>query len=72
MFLKKKHANLVLVSVLGRSEGDSNPRYAFGVYTLSSSGSRRFSKLIIKYLMFSISVGANVAQTRIFCYISVM
>ena len=39
MFLKEKHANLVIVSVLGRSEGDSNSRYAFGVYTLSRRAS---------------------------------
>ena len=33
--LKRKHANLVIVSVLGRSEGDSNSRTAFDGYTLS-------------------------------------
>ena len=37
--LKKKHANLVLVSVLGRSEGDSNSRTAFDGYTLSRRAS---------------------------------
>ena len=39
MFLKKKHANLVIVSVLGRSEGDSNSRTAFDGYTLSRRAS---------------------------------
>ena len=37
--LKKKHANLVIVSVLGRSEGDSNSRTAFDGYTLSRRAS---------------------------------
>ena len=39
MFPKKKHANLVIVSVLGRSEGDSNSRTAFDGYTLSRRAS---------------------------------
>ena len=39
MFLKKKHANLVIVSVLERSEGDSNSRTAFDGYTLSRRAS---------------------------------
>ena len=39
MFLKKKHANLVIVSVLGRSEGDSNSGNGFAVYTLSRRAS---------------------------------
>ena len=37
--LKRKHANLVIVSVLGRSEGDSNSRTAFDGYTLSRRAS---------------------------------
>ena len=39
MSLKRKHANLVIVSVLGRSEGDSNSRTAFDGYTLSRRAS---------------------------------
>ena len=37
--LKRRHANLVIVSVLGRSEGDSNSRPAFDGYTLSRRAS---------------------------------
>lgn len=48
-----------------RSDRDSNSGTGCAGYTLSSSGSRRFCKLIINVLMFSIFVGANVAQTRI-------
>ena len=39
MSLKRKHANLLIVSVLGRSEGDSNSRTAFDGYTLSRRAS---------------------------------
>ena len=46
---KKKHANLVIVSVLGRSEGDSNSRTAFDGYTLSrrASSATRASLLVV-------------------------
>ena len=39
MSLKRKHANLLIVSVLVRSEGDSNSRTAFDGYTLSRRAS---------------------------------
>lgn len=51
MFLKKKHANLLIVSVLGRSEGDSNSRTAFDGYTLSrrASSATRASLLVFAF-----------------------
>ena len=49
MSLKKKHANLVIVSVLGRSDRDSNSGIGFADYTLSrrASSATRASLLVV-------------------------
>ena len=50
IYLKIKHANILIVSVFLRREGDSNPRNAFDVYTLSrrASSTTRASLLWLK------------------------
>ena len=60
--LANQTKKIPLAGFLGRSEGDSNPRYAFGVYTLS----RRASSTTRASLLCSCSVIATAKVGVIF------